>query len=226
MSERYQQGAVIPIEVLALDGSLQPVTGVTDLLLQIRRASDDFFFDFNDSTFKSSGWTTRQQALSEKDATNDQGAYGYDWTSPSADDTYFIRVDQSPGTTVANVPFTGEAIVGGYVDDIDAAISSRSSHDEDDVRDAILSDSTPFAGANIDATISSRSSHDENDVRDAILTDATPFAGANIDAAISSRSSHSAADVWTNPTRTLTSLGGTIQADIANAVWAFVGPPV
>jgi len=56
-------------------------------------------------------------------------------------------------------------------------------------QDDILSDSTPFDGANIDAAISSRSSHSANDVRDAILSDSTPFDGANIDAAISSRAS-------------------------------------
>jgi len=62
-------------------------------------------------------------------------------------------------------------------------------------QDDILSDATPFDGANIDAAVSSRSSHSANDVRDAILSDSTPFDGANIDAAISSRSSHSANDV-------------------------------
>ena len=41
----------------------------------------------------------------------------------------------------------------------------------------ILSDATPFAGANIDAAISSRSTLSQSD----ILSDATPFAGANID---------------------------------------------
>ena len=42
---------------------------------------------------------------------------------------------------------------------IDAAISSRSSHTAANVRDAILDDATRFSGANIDAAISSRSSH-------------------------------------------------------------------
>jgi hypothetical protein len=55
-----------------------------------------------------------------------------------------------------------------------------STHNANDVRDAILSDSTPFPGANIDAAITSRSSHAANDVRDAILSDSTPFAGADV----------------------------------------------
>lgn len=76
----------------------------------------------------------------------------------------------------------------------------------------ILSDATPFAGANIanlDAAISTRATQAQ------ILSDATPFAGANIDAAISTRSTLTAAQVWANPIRTLTSFG-TLIADIWN----------
>lgn len=42
------------------------------------------------------------------------------------------------------------------VANLDVAVSSRSNHGPNDVRDAILSDSTPFSGANIDAAISTR----------------------------------------------------------------------
>lgn len=175
MIERYQTDETIPIEVLALDASLDPLTGLTDLLLSIRRKSDDFFYDFNDDTFKSTGWTTRQQALSEISAANAPGEYGHDWdtsaiTNAVDDDTYMIRVDQSPGTNAANMPQTGEIILGQYVDDIDAAVSSRATQAD------ILSDATPFAGANIDAAISSRSSHSAADV-DTTLT-ASHGAGA------------------------------------------------
>jgi len=44
------------------------------------------------------------------------------------------------------------------VSNLDTTVSSRSSHTANNVRDAILSDSTPFDGAKIDATVSSRSS--------------------------------------------------------------------
>lgn len=100
--------------------------------------------------------------------------------------------------------------------DIDAAISSRSSHDANAVRDAILDDATRFSGADIDAAISSRGTADPgdamdlianavdaaalalsaiNEIRDGILDDATRFSGADIDAAISSRSTLTAAQV-------------------------------
>ncbi len=55
-----------------------------------------------------------------------------------------------------------------------------------EIRDEILSDSTPFAGANVDAAISTRATQAD------ILSDATPFPGGNIDAAISSRASATA----------------------------------
>ncbi len=116
------------------------------------------------------------------------------------------------------------------VDNLNATISSRSTLAQAD----ILSDATPFAGANVDATISSRSTLAQADIlSDAtpfaganvdaaissrstlaqadILSDATPFAGGNVDATISSRSSHSAADVWTVVARTIT--GGTITTN-------------
>lgn len=46
----------------------------------------------------------------------------------------------------------------GNLDNLDAQVSTRATQSD------ILSDSTPFAGANIDAAISSRSSHDKTDI--------------------------------------------------------------
>ena len=60
---------------------------------------------------------------------------------------------------------------------LDAQVSTRATQAQ------ILSDATPFPGANIDAAISSRSTLTQAQ----ILSDATPFPGANIDATISSR---------------------------------------
>lgn len=145
-SVRVQTGATERIEVLILDATLDPLTGKSDILISIRRVSDGFFYDFNDDTFKSSGWTTRQTAMSEISATNAPGEYSYDFdtsaiTNAAADDTYQIRVDQSPGTDAANVPQIGEVKVGQFVDDIDAAISSRAvpGDEMDLIDDAITS---------------------------------------------------------------------------------------
>jgi len=119
---RIQTDATEPIIALVRDGSLDPLTGKTDILVSIWRLSDGFFYDFDDDTFKTSGWTTRQEAMSEVDATNAAGEYQYDWdtsniVSPVADDTYFVRVEQSPGTDAKNLPQVGELKIGQWVDD-------------------------------------------------------------------------------------------------------------
>lgn len=95
------------IIVYALDGRRRPVTGLTDLLLSIWRKSGGTseWLDFNDYTFKTSGWTTRQLALTERDATLSPGIYYVNFdtssiVSPVADDTYYLEVDQYPGASI------------------------------------------------------------------------------------------------------------------------------
>jgi hypothetical protein len=128
---RIQNGDPERIEALMLDGSGNPLTGLSNVLLAVRRTSDGYWLDFNDNTFKNTGWTTRQLAMTEVDAANDAGKYKYDFdTTGFSDDTYEIRVDC---TGADNVPQVGELKVGGYVDNLDAAISSRSSHSAADV---------------------------------------------------------------------------------------------
>jgi len=102
-------------------GTYVPLTGKTDILLSIRRDSDGQWFDFADNTFKAAGWTTRQQQMTETDATNAPGNYHHDFdtstiVSPADDDTYEAVVDQSPGTDAENVPQTGTIKVGQWVD--------------------------------------------------------------------------------------------------------------
>ena len=116
-------GATERIEVLVLDGTLAELTGKTDILISIRRISDGFWYDFSDDTFKNTGWTTRQQVMTETDSTNDPGIYHYSFdtsaiTNKTADDTYMIRTEQSPGTDAKNLPQIGEIKEGQWVDDI------------------------------------------------------------------------------------------------------------
>lgn len=120
METRIQTGETEQIEVLMLDGALSPLTGLSDVLLSIRRVSDGYWYDFDDSTFKNTGWTTRQQVMTEVDATNDSGVYSESFdtsviTNPTADDTYELRVDC---VSAVNVPQVGEIKVGQFVDDI------------------------------------------------------------------------------------------------------------
>ncbi|MGD9156790.1 MAG: hypothetical protein PVG39_00150 [Desulfobacteraceae bacterium] len=127
METRIQTDETERIEVLLLDGSLSPLTSLSNAFLSIRRVSDGYWYDFNDDTFKNSGWTTRQQVMTETDSTNDQGVYHYDFdtsaiTNVSANDTYELRVDCASAT---NVPQIGEIKVGQFIDYINGSISSR-----------------------------------------------------------------------------------------------------
>lgn len=62
-----------------------PRTGLT-VQCAVRRKSDNFFLDFNDNTFKSSGWTTKFQTLTDLNGvdTDLAGHYAAIWNSASA----------------------------------------------------------------------------------------------------------------------------------------------
>lgn len=79
------------------DASGNPVTGQT-VALSIQRVSDSYFFDFNDSTFKASGWTSKTTNLTE-DSTN--GFYYYLFNPPSSEtvsNEYVFVVDNASVT--------------------------------------------------------------------------------------------------------------------------------
>lgn len=124
---RILTDAVEMIEVIILGDVAVPLTGKTDILLSVRRISDNYYLDFADLTFKNTGWTTRQQQMSEVSAVNAAGEYQYSLNFGSivnsvVDDTYQLRVDQSPGMDAANVPLFGEIKVGQFIDDIPATL--------------------------------------------------------------------------------------------------------
>jgi hypothetical protein len=194
-SVRIQTGATERVEAVMLDGSLAPLTGLSDALLSVRRVSDGYWLDFDDDTFKAAGWTTRQQVMSELDAANDPGAYGHDLdtsaiTNMTADDTLELRADCA---SAANSPQTGEIKVGQFVDELDAAVSSRAPAGEYDTE-----------MANLDAAVSSRAPAGEYDTE-----------MARLDVDVSSRAS--AADLAT--------LSGDISfiKDIEGGRWHLVG---
>ena len=119
---RIQNGDTERIFATALDYTGVTVTGLSDMLIEIVRVSDDYYLDFSDNTFKTSGWTTRQQQMTELDSTNSAGVYYYDFnTTGFSDDVYFIRVTSA---TAFNVPLEGSLHVGGYIDNIDSSISA------------------------------------------------------------------------------------------------------
>lgn len=54
----HQNGQGHRIAYTILDSNGKPVSGQT-VKLAVERSKDGYFYDFNDSTFKTSGWTTR-----------------------------------------------------------------------------------------------------------------------------------------------------------------------
>lgn len=130
-SIRVQNGVTERIYASALGSGGIPLTGLSNVLLAILRKSDNFYLDFNDNTFKSSGWTTRQIAMTQLSASLSPGDYYYNFnTTGFSDNEYFLRVTCS---SAVNMPLEGEIKVGDFVDNIDAAISTRSSHSASDV---------------------------------------------------------------------------------------------
>ncbi len=79
MSNRYTVGEVY------YPSFVEPSSIVSSVDLLIIR-DDGFYLDFNDSTFKDSGWTTKEQALTEK--TEGVWVWTTGWTIPSGNRTY------------------------------------------------------------------------------------------------------------------------------------------
>jgi len=68
--------------------------GAASTEVRLYRMSDQSYWDFNDSSWKTSGWTTITAAMSEVDATDVPGVYRYtlDYTG-WADGFYHIYCD-------------------------------------------------------------------------------------------------------------------------------------
>lgn len=128
-------GTTEPLEAYARAAAGGALTGSSNLRVQIRRVSDGHFLDFNDSTFKNTGWTTRQATLSEIDATNSPGEYrltgGVSTTGWSAG-SYAVTFLEVSTSLVANGPqfATGEirivaATPASLSVNLDVAVSTR-----------------------------------------------------------------------------------------------------
>lgn len=114
-TEYVKAGDTVPLETPPLYTSAgAAVTGSSNIRVDIRRDTDGYFLDFNDSTFKASGWTTRQATPSEVSSTNAPGAYRttVDTTGWSAGH-YVVRFSEVTTTSASNLPATGTLVVGG-----------------------------------------------------------------------------------------------------------------
>jgi hypothetical protein len=213
-SERIRTGNVEPIEVYITNRRAEPLTGLTSIYVRIRRVSDGYYLDWNDDTFKNTGWTTLDQITTEVDGTNFPGLYkvtgGFDTsaiTNPTTDDDYQVLTLENPEDE-AVIPSPGLIRVGQWVDQIDTIwdklptnyiMGSAVQTDKDDEIDAILADTAamePLVSANLDATVSSRESE----------TDAASRASTN---QIEHDTTQAAIAALNDPT----------AADVADAVW-------
>ena len=224
---RIQNSQIEQIRVTALDIVSAFITGLTDVLLEIRRESDGYYLDFNDSTFKNSGWTTRQQQMTELDSTYSPGTYFYDYdTTGFSDDNYFIRATSA---TAHNTPWEGELKVGDYIDNLDVSVSSRASEanattNTNNIISEVNDNETKIDALQVDLTqvladIAGLNDLSITDIQTALTNQGYTVVRAtkldNLDATISSRSSHTASDVTTDMDANSVDLNQ-ILADIAS----------
>lgn len=128
-SVRIKKGEKEPIVVLIVDKDGNELTGLTNIKIKIRRASDGFYLDWSDNTFKASP-TQLLEALSEISATFSPGEYhlstvthvdGFDTSTITQvldEESYFFTSVQDGGSNAANALQIGEIKVGGFVDAI------------------------------------------------------------------------------------------------------------
>lgn len=110
-------GAIEPIEIQLFDTYAHPLTGITNLSVQIRRHADDFYLDWADNTFKP-GSTCLQmyQTLGEVSAMFSPGIYrlhtaphlrGFHTaliTNPGSGDIYSITLSQQGDHDAIGLP--------------------------------------------------------------------------------------------------------------------------
>ena len=116
------------ISVVCANASGALITGAAaSTALKIRRVSDGYLLDWDDLTFKVSGWGHNSTALLEVDATNFPGEYRKAVVITAwIDGFYQAMVHFDDATTVLN--FSGEKYIQGgrEVDmNLDAAVSTR-----------------------------------------------------------------------------------------------------
>jgi len=100
-----------------VDDAGSAITGAAPTIIIMNGAGE--FLDFDDNTFKASGWTTRVGTMTETDATNNAGVYHYDFDTTGHATNDNILLVNSALATAANSPQVGELrIDDAWVKDI------------------------------------------------------------------------------------------------------------
>jgi len=159
----------VPISTLVTrDGG---IVGLTLVVRIFNGANLSQFLDFNDGVFKAGGHVTPTLALPAIDAVNAPGVYGL----VGGFNLSAITVPPAAASLLVRYTITAGGESG---DDVGVIVFSEV------VRDAILNDATPFAGADVAAILADTAAMQ-------------PTVATNLDATVSSRSSHTPADVDT-----------------------------
>lgn len=118
---------MVDFNINILDDTGAGVTGAGALTqLKIRRAIDNFLYDWNDGTFKNAGWTTLAAVVIQIDAVNFPGHYYKSVVATAWTDGFYTFAFKYLGDPVLNYDAT-ICIVGGKEVELysDALISSR-----------------------------------------------------------------------------------------------------
>lgn len=113
------------------NSSGDPITGgAASTEIKLRRVADGYLFDWNDSTFKASGWTTLGATMTEVDATNLAGAYKKTVTESGFNDGWYEIFTRYTGTPkiAGEMSFLiegGKVIETHVADNLDTTVSSR-----------------------------------------------------------------------------------------------------
>ncbi len=121
---------------VCLNSTGAPVSGQT-INLTIKKTSTGNWFDFSDSTFKSSGWTTKEQTLTYNST---DAIYTYNWNPPSSESAaeQYLFVYDNANTTyrdhqIESVEYQNigtSTYAGGAVASVTAAVTVGTNNDK------------------------------------------------------------------------------------------------
>jgi len=213
-----------------LDSSGTPVAG-QNVTLKIQKASNGYWFDFNDSTFKNESWSNKSVSLSE-DTTEHQ--YYYDWTPPGSEtaaEQYAFVVDNGNTTykdhqikIVEYQDIGNSTYAGGAVASVSGAVGSVTGNVGGNVNGTVVGNVTV---TNCDVAVSTRgtsnlTTSDLSNLDVAVSTRGiSNLTTTDISDSVGTLNNISAADVRnemdTNSTK-LTAINNTVQTNLDEKV--------
>lgn len=132
MSDNIEIGVTVPLRpAVVVDRSGTVITGSTTLTVELERGADGYFWDWNDSTFKASGWTTKAGALAAVSDANAPGWYQRvgGWNSTAQSAGFYWVTYRDTASAAGNMPQSEEIRMGGpagtVTTNLDVVVSTR-----------------------------------------------------------------------------------------------------